>query len=441
MSKSIRLVRTLIQLLALTVFGALLAILRFFYETPQPLESVLPGEDRLYKWTFGHIFYKVLGEENNPPLVLLHAPGIGNSSYEMRSIVRSLAQCYRVYALDLLGFGLSDRPALDYTGDLYTQLCHDFLADVVTRPATLMASGLSCNYAIAVAESPATTSPLCERLVLISPISLFEHKQSPTWLTLVAQNRALGIALYAFLTTPFVLRNVIGWQRRVDYKQISKEELDDAFANAHQFGAQHASLAQIAGRLYVGRKAGSAIQQPTLIIWGVHALSRMRDSINQHAISAQTQVVLVQDAGVQAHKEAPGKVVGNVLEWAAVEAPKALARIEEAVSANIPAISTSAAETTSTDVTGSFPEQQTAPVPMELAESTAVDSVLVDGVKSMESATGGSSAEEDIEAYCVKCRQKRVIQGVHKVTTKNGRNALEGTCPVCSTRLFRFVAR
>jgi len=52
-------------------------------------------------------------------------------------------------------------------------------------------------------------------------------------------------------------------------------------------------------------------------------------------------------------------------------------------------------------------------------------------------------AEGDIaaEAYCVKCRQRRMIQGARKVITQKGRHALEGTCPVCGTKLFRFIAR
>jgi outer membrane biosynthesis protein TonB len=50
-------------------------------------------------------------------------------------------------------------------------------------------------------------------------------------------------------------------------------------------------------------------------------------------------------------------------------------------------------------------------------------------------------ASEVEEAYCVKCRQKQSIQGARKVITQKGRHALEGTCPVCGTKLFRFIAR
>ncbi len=44
-----------------------------------------------------------------------------------------------------------------------------------------------------------------------------------------------------------------------------------------------------------------------------------------------------------------------------------------------------------------------------------------------------------MDAYCVKCREKREIKDAKDVTMKNGRNAVEGTCPVCGTKLFRMV--
>ena len=44
------------------------------------------------------------------------------------------------------------------------------------------------------------------------------------------------------------------------------------------------------------------------------------------------------------------------------------------------------------------------------------------------------------EAYCVKCREKREIQDPESVTMKNGRNAIQGKCGVCGTKLFRMVS-
>ena len=41
-------------------------------------------------------------------------------------------------------------------------------------------------------------------------------------------------------------------------------------------------------------------------------------------------------------------------------------------------------------------------------------------------------------AYCMKCREKREFTGT-LVTLKNGRPALQGTCPVCGTKLTKIM--
>ncbi len=44
------------------------------------------------------------------------------------------------------------------------------------------------------------------------------------------------------------------------------------------------------------------------------------------------------------------------------------------------------------------------------------------------------------EAYCVKCKAKREIKGAQKITMKNGKPAVTGTCPVCGTKVFKIGA-
>ncbi len=43
-----------------------------------------------------------------------------------------------------------------------------------------------------------------------------------------------------------------------------------------------------------------------------------------------------------------------------------------------------------------------------------------------------------MQMYCVKCRTKRDAENVQEVTMKNGKKASKGTCPVCSTSMFRI---
>ncbi len=47
------------------------------------------------------------------------------------------------------------------------------------------------------------------------------------------------------------------------------------------------------------------------------------------------------------------------------------------------------------------------------------------------------TTEETLTAYCVKCRQKRPMRDPHPVYAANGSPGTRGTCPVCSTALFR----
>lgn len=46
----------------------------------------------------------------------------------------------------------------------------------------------------------------------------------------------------------------------------------------------------------------------------------------------------------------------------------------------------------------------------------------------------------DFEGYCVKCRTKRTIKNGVVETTSKGTRMVKGTCPVCGTKVTRFLA-
>jgi hypothetical protein len=45
------------------------------------------------------------------------------------------------------------------------------------------------------------------------------------------------------------------------------------------------------------------------------------------------------------------------------------------------------------------------------------------------------------EAFCVKEKAKREMNGEIEVQMKNGRRALQGTCASCGTKMFRILAK
>jgi pimeloyl-ACP methyl ester carboxylesterase len=329
----------------------------------------------------------------------------------MRHLMGPLARTYRVYAPDLPGFGLSDRPDWQYSAALYSSLCQDFLRDVVKEPATLVASELSCNYAVSAAAS---APDLCRALILISPHAL-EGNAHPALPRTVTAVPFLKTLLYPLLCTrvAFLLMHDRKQREYIDFAQF--------YAQTHQLGAEHAAMALLAGKLVENVSTQfQGLQQPVLLIWG--ALANAIPQGIPAATRARLREVKLIEAGPAAHKEQPESVVAAIRCWqtetmSAFEAAAAPAQAGKADQAHpgISQIRPGAEEEVSASRARSLP----------LAEE--------DGPPVSSTAQTGSAL-----AYCVKCKQKREIQGAYAVTMKNGRAAVRGTCAVCGTRLNRI---
>ena len=46
-----------------------------------------------------------------------------------------------------------------------------------------------------------------------------------------------------------------------------------------------------------------------------------------------------------------------------------------------------------------------------------------------------------MEARCLKCKVNREVKDPEKITMKNGRSAIKGTCPDCGTKVFRILGK
>ena len=45
-----------------------------------------------------------------------------------------------------------------------------------------------------------------------------------------------------------------------------------------------------------------------------------------------------------------------------------------------------------------------------------------------------------IEAYCMKCKEKKIMKDPVESTTKNGKPITKGTCPDCGSTICRIGA-
>jgi pimeloyl-ACP methyl ester carboxylesterase len=296
--------------------GAAFITLRHLLNTPQPLTSGLPGEARIDRRHGGDLYYNVAGPAGAQPLILLHDFYPGASNFEYRSIFSALADNFRVFALDWLGFGMSEHPNIAYTGEFYAHMLTGFVRDVVARPSFVIANGLAANVAVrAAADSPA----LFERLVLISPEGMAGLREGPTisqTLIRLTQRAMLGIVPYALLSTTPALR----WFSNASVGQdleSSSETLHHRYASAHQFGGQYATLALLTGELDLPmRHIFPVLEQPSLIISGEDDPRHSPDEMEDLAIlNPRADLDILPGMGAGLLEDHPHELLYPVSHW------------------------------------------------------------------------------------------------------------------------------
>ncbi|MFN5658856.1 MAG: alpha/beta fold hydrolase, partial [Pseudanabaena sp.] len=94
-------------------------------------------------------FVKAGASSQRPPLLLVH--GFGASTDHWRKNISDLSQDFEVYAIDLLGFGRSQKPAWQYSGDLWRDQLHDFISAQIQRPTIIAGNSLGGYASLCVA--------------------------------------------------------------------------------------------------------------------------------------------------------------------------------------------------------------------------------------------------------------------------------------------------
>jgi pimeloyl-ACP methyl ester carboxylesterase len=215
-------------------------------------------------------YYETLGE--GEPVVLVHGIGGGSSGFQYRKNAAALADAgFKVYALDLLGFGRSSRPAIRYTQDLLTGQLTAFLETVPEAPAAVVANGLSAAYTVRVAaERPG----LISKLVLVSPTG-YERLSRPQNEARAAEfNRFrgfLGGVLNTFLLEPGTQRFFL-LDAYAGPRSLTEEVLASYDANLRTENARWVIFSFISGNLDQSvARFWPHITQPVLMLWGDEA--------------------------------------------------------------------------------------------------------------------------------------------------------------------------
>ena len=118
-----------------------------------------------WRWQGQRCHWRVLGDPAHPPLVLLH--GFAAGSGHWRGNAHAIAAAgWRVYGLDLVGFGASSQPALWLDNRLWARQVQGFLEEVVQGPAVVVGHSLGGLVAL----SAGVFFPTWVRAVVASPL-------------------------------------------------------------------------------------------------------------------------------------------------------------------------------------------------------------------------------------------------------------------------------
>ncbi|KAL9432212.1 hypothetical protein AB3S75_027266 [Citrus x aurantiifolia] len=237
---------------------------------------------KMWKWKGQYsINYLVSSTPNShpdsPPLLLVH--GFGASIPHWRRNIGTLAKSYTVYAIDLLGFGASDKPAgYSYTMEAWAQLILDFLDEVVQKPTVLIGNSVgSLACVIAASESSQT---LVRGLVLLNCAGGMNNKAIvDDWriklllpllwfIDFLLKQRPIASAIFELVKQRETLRNILL------SIYANKESVDETLVEiirepANEEGALDAFVSIVTGPPGPNPvQLMPSISVPVLVLWG-----------------------------------------------------------------------------------------------------------------------------------------------------------------------------
>jgi pimeloyl-ACP methyl ester carboxylesterase len=223
----------------------------------------------------GTISYYADTSASGRPLVLLHGVHAAASSYDMKPLFDAFRGQRPVYALDLPGFGFSERAARAYTPATYVHAIEHMLRNVSTRePVDVVALSLTSEYLAKVAiEMP----ELVRSLVLISPTGFAAERErgmlerlSRTSKRMLPQELLQSLpsrALYELIVSRPSLRYFLS---KSFEGPIDAGMLEHTFETSHQPGAHRAPMSFLAGALFPRGDALSVyahVHAPALVLY------------------------------------------------------------------------------------------------------------------------------------------------------------------------------
>ncbi len=195
------------------------------------------SENLYYEWRYGKIRYQKKG--NGSPVLFLHDLAAGSSNYEFHKLINNLTDQHEIYSIDLLGYGLSDKPSMTYTNNLYEELINDFIKNIIGKKTSVIVTGESVPFVIRACHND---PDLFNKLICINPQSLYLQNQIPSkqtnLLKFLIQIPIVGTFIYHVLTNEYTIKKKFQEEYFCHPDKIKEKYVLNYLEAAH-FGGAH----------------------------------------------------------------------------------------------------------------------------------------------------------------------------------------------------------
>jgi pimeloyl-ACP methyl ester carboxylesterase len=232
-----------------------------------------------WQWRGHSIYYVQAGEQQTgkPPILLVH--GFGASTAHWRKNIAGLQKNWQVWAIDLLGFGRSAKPSLQYSGNLWRDQLHDFITEVIKQPAVLAGNSLGGYACLCVAAQRPESSVGLILLNSAGPFSDSNPVPNPNKKTSVRQ--MTGKMTRSILLQPWASYFLFQFVRRkskirqtleqvyLDRSAVTDQLVEDIYRPSCDPGALQVFTSVF--KSPQGEKVDRLLQQmqcPLLMLWG-----------------------------------------------------------------------------------------------------------------------------------------------------------------------------
>ena len=111
-----------------------------------------------------YLDYDNFSSKKRENLVLLH--GIGASAERWSNVIPFLSKHFRIIVPDIIGFGYSDKPTVEYNMPFFVKFLEDFLNSLGVKKASI---GGSSFGGLVAAEFAIKNTNMVNKLILVSP--------------------------------------------------------------------------------------------------------------------------------------------------------------------------------------------------------------------------------------------------------------------------------